>query len=165
MRLPECSWKDIHKYFGKQSVRITDLPLLPKTLDWQWTLELLDETTQTDSDRIKTFPNGGFVINSPQVEHTAFEYFKTKLQKFDKDLTVKTQIYMALSIKSNLFSRHTDPGQNSLVWQCQGKTAVEIGDCTDILEPSDVIYLHNETPHQFTSLGPRFSVTFSLEDN
>ena len=37
-------------------------------------------------------------------------------------------------------------------------------DAYGVLEPGDVLYLHNETPHCFTSMGPRFSITFSLED-
>ena len=166
MRLPECSWTNIQNYFGKQSRRLKDLPLLPECPTWQWALETLDETTQTDSQRVQSFPNGGFVINNPKMDYDLFEPFISELEKFriDEQQTIKTQIYMALSIKSNLFARHTDPGQNSLVWQCQGKTAIEIGDAVDVLEPGDVVYLHNDTPHRFTSLGPRFSVTFSLED-
>jgi hypothetical protein len=168
MKLPVVPYNKLGDYFGKQSCYVKDIPLLPECLDWQWVLETLDHTIQTNNKTVNSLPNGGFVINDPNVDNIApnpFKYFESKLKEYKKPWQViRSQIYIALSIKSNLFSKHTDPGQNSLVWQCQGRTAVEVGDAYGVLEPGNVLYLHNETPHHFTSMGPRFSVTFSLED-
>jgi len=167
MKLPVVPYNKLGDYFGKQSCYVKDIPLLPKCLDWQWVLETLDHTIQTNGKKVNTLPNGGFVINSPEfdLQPNPFEFFKNKLSQYKKPWhVIKSQVYVALSIKSNLFSKHIDPGQNSFVWQCQGRTAVEIGDAYGVLEPGDVLYLHNETPHYFTSMGPRFSITFSLEN-
>ena len=168
MKLPIVNYEQLSEHFGKQSCILTEIPLLPECLGWQWALETLDATTQTDNKRVHSMPNGGFIVSQPQVDlhPNPFKYFESKLKEYKKPWQViRSQIYIALSIKSNLFSKHTDPGQNSLVWQCQGRTAVEVGDAYGVLEPGDVLYLHNETPHHFTSMGPRFSITFSLEDN
>ena len=148
---------------------VEHIPLLPKCLDWQWALETLDTTTQTNNKQVNALPNGGFVVNSPsvdtQLKPNPFTFFESKLRTYKQvGQVIRNQIYIALSVKSSLFSKHTDLGQNSFVWQCQGKTAVEVGDAYGVLEPGDVLYLHNETPHCFTSMGPRFSITFSLED-
>jgi len=158
----------LREHFGKQSCYVENLALLPECLGWQWALETLDETTQTQSEKVQGLPNGGFVINSPEVNlnPNPFTFFINQLNQYKKPKQViRSQVYIALSIKSSLFSKHIDTGQNSLVWQCQGRTAVEVGDAYGVLEPGDVLYLHNETPHRFTSMGPRFSITFSLEDD
>tara|TARA_X000000950_G_scaffold178276_1_gene216418 strand:+ start:680 stop:1186 length:507 start_codon:yes stop_codon:yes gene_type:complete len=166
MKLPIVRYERLDEYFGKQSCMLEHVPLLPKCLDWQWALETLDATTQTENKRVQAMPNGGFIVNSPEVDlqPSPFTFFENQLRTFmQSGQKITNQIYIALSVKSNLFSKHTDPGQNSLVWQCQGRTAVEIGDAYGVLEPGDLLYLHNETPHCFTSMGPRFSITFSLE--
>ena len=168
MKLPIVHYDNLDQHFGKQSCMITHMPLLPKCLDWQWALETLDTTTQTDNNKVNAMPNGGFVINQPVVDESvkAFTFFENRLRLYiQHGQVIRNQIYMALSARSNLFSKHVDPGQNSFVWQCQGRTAVEIGDAYGVLEPGDVLYLHNETPHCFTSMGPRFSITFSLEED
>ena len=167
MKLPVVNYQRLNEHFGKQSCIVNHIPLLPECLSWQWALETLDATTQTENKKVKAMPNGGFVINSPTVDlqSNPFKFFESKLNEYKKPWhVIKSQVYIALSIKSNLFSKHIDPGQNSLVWQCQGRTAVEVGDAYGVLEPGEVLYLHNETPHYFTSMGPRFSITFSLED-
>tara|TARA_S200002703_G_scaffold141428_1_gene133306 strand:- start:124 stop:630 length:507 start_codon:yes stop_codon:yes gene_type:complete len=167
MKLPIVRYERLDEYFGKQSCMLEHVPLLPKCLDWQWALETLDATTQTENKRVQAMPNGGFIVNSPEVDlqPSPFTFFENQLRTFmQSGQKITNQIYIALSVKSNLFSKHTDPGQNSFVWQCQGRTAVEIGDAYGVLEPGDLLYLHNETPHCFTSMGPRFSITFSLEN-
>lgn len=168
MKLPVVPYNKLGEHFGTQSCMLQDLPRLPECLDWQWVLETLDTHTQTHNERVQSFPNGGFVINNPELdlEPSPFTFFENRLRDhIQYRQVIRSQIYISLSIKSNLFSKHTDPGQNSLVWQCQGRTAVEIGDAYGVLEPGDVLYLHNDTPHRFTSMGPRFSITFSLEDD
>ena len=169
MKLPIVHYDRLDEYFGKQSCMVEHIPLLPKCLDWQWALEILDTTTQTNNKQVNALPNGGFVVNSPsvdtQLKPNPFTFFESKLRTYKQvGQVIRNQIYIALSVKSSLFSKHTDLGQNSFVWQCQGKTAVEVGNAYGVLEPGDVLYLHNETPHCFTSMGPRFSITFSLED-
>jgi|TARA_R110000803_G_scaffold126384_4_gene193889 hypothetical protein len=172
MKLPIVHYNHLDEYFGKQSCMVEHIPLLPKCLDWQWALETLDTTTQRNNKRVNALPNGGFVVNSPCVDTdyiplnpNPFVFFERKLKPYKQvGQVIRNQVYIALSVKSSLFSKHTDTGQNSFVWQCQGKTAVEVGDAYGVLEPGDVLYLHNETPHCFTSMGPRFSITFSLEN-
>ena len=129
----------------------------------------MNRKIKTNNKQVNALPNGGFVVNSPsvdaQLKPNPFTFFESKLRTYKQvGQVIRNQIYIALSVKSSLFSKHTDTGQNSFVWQCQGKTAVEVGDAYGVLEPGDVLYLHNETPHCFTSMGPRFSITFSLED-
>ena len=125
MKLPIVRYERLDEYFGKQSCMLEHVPLLPKCLDWQWALETLDATTQTENKRVQAMPNGGFIVNSPEVDlqPSPFTFFENQLRTFmQSGQKITNQIYIALSVKSNLFSKHTDPGQNSFVWQCQGRT-------------------------------------------
>ena len=118
MKLPVVPYNDLGDYFGKQSCYVKDIPLLPECLDWQWVLETLDHTIQTNNKTVNTLPNGGFVINSPEVDldPNPFVFFENRLRTFKQyNQVIRSQIYIALSINSSLFAKHSDPGQNSLV--------------------------------------------------
>jgi len=159
--------RSIERYqlkLGDPSAKIENyLRLVDKNIDWQWALEELEEGLS--DQRVEIRPNGGYVVNGMKPQHHHVNEAARMLQRADENRIVKTQMYIATTIHSGMFGKHTDFGQDSIIIQGQGRTAVDVGGQYGILEPGDMMYLRASDKHRFTSLGPRFSITLSLEED
>lgn len=132
------------------------------TLDWDWALNEIQKGLE--DGRTEPKPNGGYVVNGMGTNDYFLEQVKNYLQKFDRDKIVRIQMYVAISMHSVLFPKHNDPGQRSVIIQGAGRTAVVADEQVVILEKGDMMFLNGDEHHRFTSLGPRFSITVSLEE-
>lgn len=132
-------------------------------LTWDWAMNEVQDGLE--DGRCETKPNGGYVVNGMTPSTYFLEQAAGWLQKFDQRKIVRTQMYLAATIHSHLFRKHNDPGQRSLIIQGAGRTAVVVGEQAAVLEPGDILFLNGDEYHRFTSLGPRFSITLSLEDD
>lgn len=146
------------KLDGKSSY-ITGFPKFD--IGWQWALEELEEALI--SQRVDIRPNGGYVVNDMWATHEIMEYAAKELMVLDPLRCIKHQMYIATTAHSALLGKHNDPDQDSIILQCQGRTAVQVGDQYGVLEPGDVMYLNGNDQHKFMSMGPRISITTSLE--
>lgn len=131
-------------------------------LSWDWALNEIQKGLE--SGRVETKPNGGYVVNGMTPNDFFMDQAIHWLQSYDHNKVVRMQMYVAITIHAHLFSQHSDPGQRSLVIQGAGNTAVDVNGKVAVLEPGDLMFLNGDEPHRFTSLGPRFSITLSLED-
>ena len=132
------------------------------TLQWDWALQEIEKGLE--EGRTDTLPNGGYVVNEMKPTQYILDQARRYLQIRNQNKIVRIQMYAAVTRHAAMFGEHTDPGQRSLVLQGQGRSAVAVGDQYAILEPGDIMFLNGDEKHRFTSLGPRFSITVSLED-
>ena len=143
------------------SALVPDLIQAPD-ISWEWALNEIQ--SGLEEGRCSTKPNGGYVVNGMSPNTEWLQSISKFLQNMDSNKIVRIQMYVAITIHSHLFTQHTDPGQRSIIVQGQGRTAVVVGDQATVLEPGSIMYLNGDEPHRFTSLGPRFSITISLEE-
>lgn len=130
--------------------------------DWSWALHQVQKGLEDGRTTAK--PNGGYVVNEMEQDDPFIKRITHFLKQFDKEKVVRMQMYVATTIHSVLFSEHNDPGQRSIIVQGAGRSAVVVGEQATILEHGDILFLNGDETHRFTNLGPRFSITISLED-
>jgi len=147
--------------FNKQSGKISH------NLTNSWSQEIItnlcNQQIAKDIRYYRSFDNGGYTVGGVECHPYILEILNF-LQPLKPNFFARAGIYASENDKSKTFPLHTDPGQHIWIWQIIGKTEWQVGNDYVILNNNELLYILPETPHRAIPIGPRVSISLSLEE-
>lgn len=122
------------------------------TVDWNSALECWDYCVRNHHEVRIGMP--GYLVCH---EANTIEMIKPVLQKLNcKD----AHLYMNISLLGDTYGKHSDD-RDVWYWQCQGQTRWSVDENEYVLDPGDLIYIEQGTPHEVVPLSVRLGISMS----